>query len=59
VLEILHDHLSSEIFPVDISFNTLKEMRHWAEECLEDKAQQYLSHLDEDDPLFHEDDRSA
>src|SRR5262249_43125581 len=60
VLEILHDHLSPEIFPSGIAFNTLKEMRHYAEECLEDKAQLYLSYLDEDaDSGRDEDDRSA
>lgn len=60
VLEILHHQLSPEIFPSGIAFNTLKEMRHWAKECLEDKAQLYLSYMDEDaDSGRDEDDRSA
>jgi hypothetical protein len=48
ILDILHD-LSPVIFPAEAAFNTLKEMRLWAERRLEDEAQVYLSYLDEDD----------
>jgi hypothetical protein len=47
ILDILHG-LSPEIFPADMAFNTLKEMRRWAKERLDDEGQLYLSHLDED-----------
>src|SRR5262249_30023718 len=57
ILDILHD-LSPVIFS-KAAFNTVKAMRLWGEQRLEDEAQLYLSHLDEDDPLFHENDRSA
>jgi hypothetical protein len=58
ILDILHS-LSPVIFPADIAFNTLKAMRRWGKERLEDEGQRYLSHLDDDDPHLDEDGRSA
>jgi hypothetical protein len=56
ILDILHD-LSPVIFPAEAAFNTVKEMRRWGEERLEDEGQRYLSYLDE--AHLDEDDRSA